>query len=74
MPKIYNLSINMKIVSFFLSKHFHFLVVKFSLYLNRHVFVMDFGASRRLSFVIVAVSVHCLLYLWHFMQIIFQFA
>ena len=25
----------------FLSKHFHFLVVKFSVYLNRHIFVMD---------------------------------
>ena len=25
----------------FLSKNFHFLVVKFSIYLNRHVFVMS---------------------------------
>ena len=25
----------------FLSENFHFLVVKFSVYLNRHVFVMD---------------------------------
>ena len=25
---------------FFLSENFHFLVVKFSVYLNRHVFVM----------------------------------
>ena len=24
----------------FLSEHFHFLVVKFSVYLNRHVFIM----------------------------------
>ena len=25
----------------FLSENFHFLVIKFSVYLNRHVFVMD---------------------------------
>ena len=30
----------MKNTEFFLSDFFHFLVVKFSLYLNRHVFVM----------------------------------
>ena len=30
----------MKNVRIFLSEHFHFLVVKFSLYLNRHVFGM----------------------------------
>ena len=29
-----------KILDFFLSKNFHFLAVKFSVYLNRHVFVM----------------------------------
>ena len=30
----------MKNISVFLSENFHFLVVKFSVYLNRHVFVM----------------------------------
>ena len=30
----------MKNIRFFLSENFHFLVVKFSVYLNRHVFVM----------------------------------
>ena len=31
----------MKISEFFLSENFHFLVVKFSVYLNRRVFVMN---------------------------------
>ena len=31
----------MKTVRFFFSENFHFLVVNFSLYLNRHVFVMQ---------------------------------
>ena len=30
----------MKNIGFFSSENFHFLVVKFSVYLNRHVFVM----------------------------------
>ena len=30
----------MKNIRLFLSKNFHFLVVKFSVHLNRHVFVM----------------------------------
>ena len=30
----------MKNINIFLSENFHFLVVKFSVYLNRHVFVM----------------------------------
>ena len=34
------LSINMKKI-LILSENFHFLVVKFSVYLNRYVFVMD---------------------------------
>ena len=34
----------MKNVRFFLSENFHFLVVKFSVYLNRHVFVIDVRA------------------------------
>ena len=32
----------MKNIRFFLSEIFHFLVVKFSIYLNRRVFVMKF--------------------------------
>ena len=39
-PTIYVLSRNMKNISEFLSKTFQFLVVKFSIFLNRHVFVM----------------------------------
>ena len=39
-PQIYVLSRNMKNIKFFLSENFHFLVVKFSVYLNRRVFVM----------------------------------
>ena len=31
----------MKNIRIFLPENFHFLVVKFSIYLNRHVFVMD---------------------------------
>ena len=31
----------MKNIRFFLSENFHFLVVKNSVYLNRHVFVMN---------------------------------
>ena len=36
---IYILSRNMKISEFVLSENFHFLVVKFSVYLKRRVFV-----------------------------------
>ena len=36
----------MKNIRFFLSKHFHVLVVKFSVYFNRHVFVMKFLSFR----------------------------
>ena len=35
------LSRNMKNIRFFLSEKFHFLMVKFSVYLNGHVFVMS---------------------------------
>ena len=35
-----------KISDFFLSENFHFLVVKFSVYLNRHVFVMRFCSTH----------------------------
>ena len=57
-----------KYQSFFLSENFQFLVVKFSVYLNRHVFVMvfffSFDASENLYFAIV-VSSGCLhLYLF----------
>ena len=37
---IYVLSINLKIIEFFLSENFQFLAVKYSIYLNRRVFVM----------------------------------
>ena len=37
-PTIYILSRNMKNIRIFLSENFHFLVVKFSVFLNRHVF------------------------------------
>ena len=36
---IYVLSSNVKNISFFF-ENFHFVVIKFSVYLNRHVFVM----------------------------------
>ena len=39
-PTIYVLSRNMKNIRFFFSENFSFLVVKFSIYLNRLVFVM----------------------------------
>ena len=39
-PTIYVLSRNMKNIRIFLSENFHFLLVIFSVYLNRHVFVM----------------------------------
>ena len=40
-PTIYVFSRNMKIfIFFFLPENFRFLVIKFSVYLNRHVFVM----------------------------------
>ena len=35
----------MKNIRFFLAENFHFLVVKFSVYLNRRVFVMAFCFS-----------------------------
>ena len=41
-PTIYVLSRNMKNIRVFYLKIFKFLEVKFSLYLNRHVFVMGF--------------------------------
>ena len=39
----------MKNIRIFLSENFHFLVVKFSVYLNRHVFVMDTTLTILLS-------------------------
>ena len=41
-PTIYVLSRNMKYIKVFLSEIFQFLEVKFSIYLNRFVFVMHF--------------------------------
>ena len=35
----------MKNIRFFLSEHFQFLLVKFSIYLNRRVFIMWCGAN-----------------------------
>ena len=40
LPTIYILSRNIKNIRIFFSENFHFLVVKSSVYLNRHVFVM----------------------------------
>ena len=40
---------NMKNIRIFLSENFHFLVVKFSVYLNRHAFVMDYANAVRLK-------------------------
>ena len=37
----------MKNIRIFLSENFHFLVVKFSVYLNRHVFVKVFTFNAR---------------------------
>ena len=53
-PTIYVLSRNMK--NIFLSAKFHFLAVKFSVYLNRHVFVMVISGRplQRLSCVMLA--------------------
>ena len=45
---IYVLSRNVKKYQSFLSEKFHFLVVKFSIYLNRHVFVMYLYSPRYL--------------------------
>ena len=62
----------MKNIGFFLSENFQFLVVKFSVYLNRHIFVIlrhclflisSSGASGRLCFVIVAVLYDCGIFL-----------
>ena len=50
-PPIYVLSRNMKNIGVFLSENFQFLVVKFSIYLNRHVFIMQqlFEFGRRVT-------------------------
>ena len=36
----------MKNIRIFLSENFYFLVVKFSVYLNRHVYVMPFNSFK----------------------------
>ena len=47
----------MKKYQIFLSENFHVLVVKFSLYLNRHVFVMDaFQGGSSIVFFFVGAS------------------
>ena len=48
----------MKTIRFFLSENFHFFVVKFSVYLNRLVFVVNyctvrFGFSKLLKKIVV---------------------
>ena len=66
-PQLYVLSRNMKSTGFS-SESFHFLVIQFSIHLNRRVFVMvchylffispSVGASRRLCSVIVPFPAH----------------
>ena len=52
----------MKIIRTLLSENFHFLVVKFSVYLNRHVFIMG-GQYRRIPILLqisnVISIIHC---------------
>ena len=43
----------MKNIRVFLSENFHFLVVKFSVYLNRHVFVMT-GVYRDIHYFFIS--------------------
>ena len=40
-PTIYVLSRNVKNIRFFYTENFHFSMIKFSIYFNRHVFVID---------------------------------
>ena len=44
-PTIYVLCRNMKNIRIYLSENFHLLLVKFSVYWNRHVFVMSYMCS-----------------------------
>ena len=46
MPTVYVLSRNIKKISEFLSEKFRFMVVKFSVHMNRHVFVMKTFSFR----------------------------
>ena len=43
----------MKNIRLFLSENFYFLVVKFSVYLNRCVFVMTFSEFRRKFHIVI---------------------
>ena len=56
----HNLCFEQKYVKYqnFLSKNFHFLMVKFSVYLNRRVFVMS------LSVYILRVNIFVTIYMW----------
>ena len=47
---------NMKNIRIFYLKIFLFLIVKFSLYLNRRVFVMPVGVISKLCSVVVAIT------------------
>ena len=60
-PTIYVLSRNMKNISIFYLKNCHFLVVKFSVYLNRHVFVMQWRPWLDCTDVQSDQGLHCLL-------------
>ena len=46
---------NMKNISIFLSDNFHFWVLKFSVYLNRHVFVMNFEVETKFKMAAIAI-------------------
>ena len=70
-PTIYVLSRNMKNIRLFLPENFHFWVVNFSVYLNRHVFVMASLTNmyqvrvQKLNFIFVAELKTGLLALFH---------
>ena len=59
----------MKNIRIFYLKNCHFLVVKFSVYLNRRVFVMSSNETESPSFVLL--SIRC--FLWHFVYIFYSF-
>ena len=55
--RYYVLSRNMKNIRFFLSENNQFVEVTFSIYLNRHVFVMTFGKCADLDHPVHAQSI-----------------
>ena len=60
-PTIYVLIRNMKKYRSFLSKNFQFFEVKFSIYLNRRVFVMSNCASSKSSVLFLLTVLHLLM-------------